>query len=182
MSGVLDPHDYSRRGALIYAAGELHDEGSVPFLKNVVMTPIPPEEASDPHTFSTVTEETILRTTAIEGLERLAVDGSHVALDVLLAALEQPSLSVRRAAVQGILATAFGEELRDRMVELLPEDQRFLLEIKRAAVQEIPQVGDPRAYLADGADESGAPAPLLPEDSDRAGGGRGLDEPPRTRG
>lgn len=178
--GRSDPHDYSRRWALIHAAGELHYEGSVPFLKNVVMTPIPPEEAPDPHTFSTVTEETILRTTAIDGLERLAADGSDAALDVLLAALEQPSLSVRRAAVQGVLATTRGEELRDRVAELLPEDQRFLLEIKRAAVQEIPQVRDPRAYLADDTGETGARAPLLPED-DRTDGGRGLGEPPTTR-
>jgi hypothetical protein len=154
----------------------------VPFLKSVVLTPIPPEESPDSHTFSTVTEETILRTTAIEGLERLAVDGSDAALDVMLGALDQPSLSMRRAAVQGILATTRGAELRDRLAEILPEDQRFLLAIQRAVVQDVPQVRDPRTHLADKAGEKGAPAPLLPEDSQRAGGGPGLGEPPGIHG
>jgi hypothetical protein len=54
------------------AAAELQHPAALPFLFNLVLTPIPPEESPDPHSFSTVAEETILRTTAVEGIGHLA--------------------------------------------------------------------------------------------------------------
>jgi hypothetical protein len=52
-------------------------------------TPIPPERSKNPHSFSTVAEETILRTTAIEGIKYLAADGSEAAIESLFDFLGQ---------------------------------------------------------------------------------------------
>ena len=85
--GGCHHRDYGRRWALIQAASELHRESALPYLRSVVMTPIPAEESADPHSFSTVVEETILRTTAIEGIEQLAAQGSESAFETLFAAV-----------------------------------------------------------------------------------------------
>lgn len=158
-------HDYAGRAALINAASELEDESALAYLHSIIATPIPDEESADPHSFSTVAEETILRTTAIEGLERLAVGGSAAAVEALLQALEEPSISMRRAAVQAILASPDGASLRPRLSTLLPADQQFLLDVRRVDVRDVPQVGDPTRHLAPGAGaEPSPPAPPLPED------------------
>ena len=95
--------DYPTRWAHVHAASELRHPAALPFLRNLILTPIPPEESPDPHSFSTVAEETILRTTAVEGVGYLARDRAN-AVGTLFEALRQPSLSVRRAAVQSLLA------------------------------------------------------------------------------
>jgi hypothetical protein len=170
--------DYGRRWALIQAASELHRESALPYLRSVVMTPIPAEESADPHSFSTVVEETILRTTAIEGIGQLAAQGSESAFETLFATVELPSISIRRAAVQAVLATDAGYGYRDRLSALLPDEQQFLLDVKRVDVRDVPQVGDPRRHLAPGAGrEEAPPAPLLPEDRDGDDDGQGHDAP-----
>lgn len=160
-----DPTDYPERWALIHAAAELRHPAALPLLKSLVLTPIPPEDSEDPHAFSTVGEETILRTTAVEGVEYLAVNGDEAALAALFEFLEQPSLSIRRATVQAILATRGGQDLRGRIAELLPRDQQFLLDIKRVNVQDVPQVRDPRIHLNESVGEGKTtPAPRLPDE------------------
>lgn len=159
-----DDGDYGLRWALVYAATQLATVESLPYLRSVVTTPIPPESSEDPHEFSVVTEETILRTTAIDGLEGLAAAGEPDAVDSLFTALAQPSLSMRRAAVQAILASPNGEQWRGRISEILPPEQHFLIDIRRVGISDIPQVRDPRVHLVEGAGEESEPPPLLPED------------------
>jgi hypothetical protein len=165
-----DERNYGVRWTLVYAATQLSSVESLPYLKSVVTTPIPPESSEDPHEFSVVTEETILRTTAIDGLENLATAGDAEAVDILFTALGQPSLSMRRAAVQALLASPNGEQWRDRIREILPPTQHFLLDIRRVGIADVAQVRDPRVHLVEGAGEESEPPPLLPED-------RGSPEP-----
>lgn len=156
-----DPTDYPQQWALIHAAVELRHRAVLPLLRSIVLTPIPPEESPNPHSFSTVAEETILRTTAVEGIEYLAVNGDQTAIDSLLEFLSLPSLSIRRAAIQGILATKDGQQLRGQMAERLPRDQQFLLDIKRVTVRDVPQVRDPDEGIGKG---KTTPAPRLPDE------------------
>jgi HEAT repeat protein len=162
--------DYSTRWGLIYAASELEHPTSLPFFRSVVLTPIPPEESDDPHSFSTVAEETILRTTAVDGVARLAAEGNREAVEALLAFLSVPSFSVKRAAVQGLLAVRQGESLRDRIEERLCPEDRFLLEIRPLDVRRATQIDNPEADLS----EEGRTAvkerpPDLPDRAPRAG-------------
>jgi hypothetical protein len=178
--------DYPTRWAFVYAAAQLRHPAALPFLRDLTLARIPPERSKDPHSFSTVVEETILRTTAVEGVEHLAVSGGSAALEVLFEFLEQPSLSVRRAAVQAIFATETGQSLRRRVANLLPEDQLFLLDVKRVDVREVSQIDDPQRHLVEAARRARTtPAPRLPDDAPGRGaapsGGLGESDAPRIR-
>jgi hypothetical protein len=172
-----DPQDYPSRWALVHAAAELRHPATLPFLRNLALTPLPPEEIKDPHSFSIIEEETILRTTAVEAVGRLAVDGRREALDALFEILDQqPSLSIRRAAVQSILKSPRGRRLRGRVTESLPKEQQFLLDLKPTDVTDVPQIKRPERQLS----ESGRQAkvegpPNLP------GADPQVEERPRTR-
>lgn len=156
--------DYPGRWAHVHAAAELRHPAALPFLRNLILTPIPPEESPDPHSFSTAGEETILRTTAVEGIGYLAKSRAD-ATEALFEALKQPSLSIRRAAVQSLLATSRGRKLRARIARALPEDQQFLLDVKAVEVRDVPQVKKPERHLSEAGRRGGiAPAPSLPGD------------------
>jgi hypothetical protein len=163
--------DYPTRWAHVHAAAELRHPAALPFLRNLILTPIPPEESADPHSFSTVGEETVLRTTAVEGIGYLARDRAD-AVEALFEALRQPSLSVRRAAVQSLLSSPRGRKLRARISKSLPEEQQFLLDLKRVGVRDVPQIKNPERHLSEAGRRGGiAPAPSLPGDEAQAESG-----------
>ncbi|HEX5185962.1 MAG TPA: HEAT repeat domain-containing protein [Nitrososphaeraceae archaeon] len=144
---IVEISDYAKRWSLIYTATELKDRASLPLLKNIVLTPIPPEKSKDPHSFSTVAEETILRTTAVDGVRSLAEQGDKEALKSLFEFVSIPSISIRRAAVQAILSTSKGKEVREKLKELLPNEQHFLLDLKPIDVRDVPQIKNPKQHL-----------------------------------
>jgi hypothetical protein len=169
-----DEGDYPTRWALVHLASELRDPAALPFLRNLVQTPIPPERSKDPHSFSSVAEETIMRTTAVEGVAALAAERqSKEAAEALWEFLKQPSLSVRRAAVQSIYhAVGGGKRVRDRIAGLLPDDQRFLIDLKPVAVTDVPQITRPQRHLSESGRQGRTdPPPAFP------GGDEDIDEP-----
>lgn len=158
---VCQTTDYAARSALVYAACELEHRAALPLLKSVVLTPIPPEENLDPHA-AIVTEETIIRTTAVDGVVILARQGDKDVIDLLFDFLDVPSISIRRAAVQGLLASPQGDDLRGRIAECLPKNQRFLLDLKKLDVRKAPQIDDPQRHLSEKGREDKKPvAPKL---------------------
>jgi hypothetical protein len=171
--------DYPLRWGLVYAATQMRHVAVLPYLRNLVLTPIPAEQSAEPHSFSTVREETILRTTAIEGLRHLAAQGQRRATDALFEALDIPSVSVRRAAVQALLAT--DSNLREGVGERLPRDFRFLLDLTTPHVSEIGQVRNPRKHLRKKPERlKKAHPPGLPEESGRTP--REKDQSPKVKG
>lgn len=144
---IVEISDYAKRWSLIHTANELKDRTSLPLLKNIVLTPIPPEKSKDPHSFSTVAEETILRTTAVDGVGYLAEQGDKEALKSLFEFISIPSISIRRAAVHGIMSTSKDKKVREKLKELLPNEQHFLLDLKPIDVRDVPQIKNPKQYL-----------------------------------
>jgi hypothetical protein len=142
-----DWSDYPTRWALIYAASELQHPVALPLFRSIVMTPIPPERSADPHSFSTVAEETILRTTAVDAVAQLAQNGDRTAIEQLFDYLSVNSLSVKRAAVQGLLNVKQGENLRSRIEEKLCPDDRFLLDIRPIDIHKVTQIDKPEEDL-----------------------------------
>jgi hypothetical protein len=132
-----DRSDYWLRWALVYLAVQLKHEAALPYFRDLLLTPIPPEASETPDSFSTVRHETILRTTAIKGVGYLAARGNQHAVDALFEALQIPSLSVCRAAVQALLAA--NPNLRARIGHCLPRDLHFLLDLKTSHVSEVPE-------------------------------------------
>lgn len=149
MESRVRASDYSGRWGLIYAASELHHPAALPYFRSVVLTPIPPEESDDPHAFSTVAEETILRTTAVDGVARLAAEGHKAATEALFSFLSVPSISIKRASVQGLLAVKQAESLNGKIEAHLCPEERFLLDIRPLDVSRATQIKDPEADLSD---------------------------------
>lgn len=167
-----DRHMYPRRWALTYAAARLEDEAALPFLRQTVLTPIPPEESPAPHSRSTVKEETVQRVTAVEGVGALAAAGSDRARASLLEFLDIESISIRRASVQSLLA--LDEGLRDQVTRRMPSRFRYLTEVRPVTISDVPQIRDPEVHLAPGHAEKQSP----PDISSPPGN---HDGPPRTR-
>jgi hypothetical protein len=101
------------------------------------------------------------------------------AVEALFRALRQPSLSLRRAAVQALLSTKDAKELRPRVSAYLPPEEHFLLELTTPEVSDVPQVERPERFLSEEARRSpSAKAPGFPvqEESPRR------ERPPRSGG
>jgi hypothetical protein len=129
---------YVERWAQVNLLADLRSDATVSVFDDILATPIPPEKAPDMITFSTVGEETMIRTTAIEGLTRLAARGNRPALEVLRKHFQHEIFSVRRAAIQGYIE-AGGQGARDELRKVLPQADLFILDIRRADVQDVPQ-------------------------------------------
>ena len=161
--GTCVARDYPTRWALVFAACELRTKAALPLLTNIANKPIPPEPQPPSHGFSMVGNETILRTTAVEGIGQLAKENNKEALAALFQLLRLPSFSLRRAAVQAILGVRKSSDHIEKVKACLPPEQHFLLQLKRLKVQDAPQVDNPQQFLSDAARRrSSAKPPLAP--------------------
>ena len=141
------PEDrYLERWSLVYLVAELRYKGALGFFERLLASEIPDERSTDPHSFTTAGEEVMLRTTAVEGLERLAVDGDGDAIERLVEHLRHPNFSVRRACMQALSSVGDRDAL-ERARRVLAEigDER-VLDIARIDVREAPQA-EGGAYL-----------------------------------
>lgn len=134
----LPKNQYLDRWSLVQLIAEIKDEASLEFLDRVLSSEIPPEESNDPHSFSTVGEEVMIRTTGVEAVTRLAADGSAKASEVLLRHVRHDNFSVKRAAIQGYLAHG-GADAEEQLKKILPEHDHYILNIKRIDVSQAPQ-------------------------------------------
>jgi hypothetical protein len=162
--GRCPRNDYPRRWALVYAATRMDHDSALPYLRDLVLTPIPESDGRDPHAFSIAREETILRTTAIDGIGRAAARKNKQALEALLEFLDIPSISIRRASIQAILAA--DPSYRDSVAQRIPRAFRYLLDVRTVKVTEVPQVKDPTKHLKDKKPrQQGVPPKLASGDS-----------------
>jgi HEAT repeat protein len=130
---------YLDRWSLVYLLSELRDPGAVQPLNRIITTRIPAEKAKESHDVSTVTEEVMIRTTAVEGLVRLSADGVEEARKVLLRHAKHQRLSIRRACVQGLMETGEDADRKELRALLKERGDEGLLRIKRIDVREAPQ-------------------------------------------
>ncbi|WP_410659969.1 HEAT repeat domain-containing protein [Amycolatopsis sp. lyj-112] len=158
---ALAEDQYLERWGMVQLLTDLRHQATVPALENVLRQPIPPERSDDPaHGISTVGEEVIIRTTAVEALARLASSGDSAAKELLLRQVRHEVFTVRRAAVQAI-AESGDTDLTARVREELSgtEDEQ-LLNIRRVDVRGVPQAVGGR-FVKDSQDDA-APPPEPP--------------------
>jgi HEAT repeat protein len=129
---------YVDRWSQIHLLSELRESAALPVFNAILSTPIPPEKMPGMVTHSTVGEEVMIRTTAIEGIVGLARQGDQEAAAMLRKHVQHDSFSVRRAAIQGYLEVG-GAGAREELSKLLPEKDHFILDIRRANVGDVPQ-------------------------------------------
>jgi hypothetical protein len=138
--GETPAHDFPARAALINAAAALEHNATLSLLAALAEAPVPPEHEPPSHGLGAAAEEIILRTTAVEGIGRLAKNGDEAALSALVRLTESPVFSIRRASVQAALVARPGDDaVRQRLLAALPRDQHFLLDLKRPGVTEVTQ-------------------------------------------
>jgi HEAT repeat protein len=137
---AMDEDQYLERWSLVQLLTDLRHPSVVPALTEVLRRPIPPERSPDPaHGISTVGEEVIIRTTAIEALGRLAADGDPAAKAQLLEQVQHRNFSVRRAAIQAITESGDAELIQHVRRELEGTDDERLLQYRRVDVRSVPQ-------------------------------------------
>jgi hypothetical protein len=169
--------DYNLRWALVYAATQIQHDSALPFFSNILFTPIPRERSALPHSYSTVGQETILRTTVIEGVGGLAAAGNERAVQVLLESLSIESISIRRASIQALFKVS--SDLRERIAEYLPSNQHYLLDIQPMHVSEVQQVESPERHLRE---DARLDKPTPPDVSDHPDRSSPSGDAPRLRG
>lgn len=134
----LPENQYLDRWSLIQLLTELGHPASIPLLGEILSSRIPPERSNDPHSFTTVGEEVMIRTTAVEALTQMSANENSEALELLIIHTRHENFSVKRSCIQGYLANG-GENARETLLEVLPESEHFILNIRCEDVRNVPQ-------------------------------------------
>jgi hypothetical protein len=132
---AADTHDIPLRWALLYLLADLeHPSAADVFLGAASQTlPKAPERGQG---CTTIRDwEVLVRTMAIAGLARVPARDERVekGLFTLLRKLEEPALRVEVVKALLKIDTKNGERIR----EILPDDQRFMLYLRRAEEREL---------------------------------------------
>jgi hypothetical protein len=145
---ALDEAAYVERWALLQLLIDLQNPVAAEYLAEFVRRPIPAEQSEDPgHGLSTVTEEVILRTTAIEGLARLLrheVDTTETLLETIAAS---DYVAMRRAAWFALAESGREDAIHKARSILDERGDGWIAELRRIPVEEAeqhdPQLIDP---------------------------------------
>ena len=135
----LPEDSYLDRWSLVHLLSELRRPEAAGALNRIITSRIPAEKAKGAHDASTVAEEVIIRTTAVEGIVRLSADGVEEARKILLRHARNRTFSIRRASVQGLLETGEDSDRRELRALLKERGEEQLLRIRRIDVREAPQ-------------------------------------------
>jgi hypothetical protein len=156
----LDESEYQERWALLQLAIDLEHPVAGDYLSEFVRRPIPEERSQDTvHGVSTVTEEVILRTTAIEGLARL-FRRDFDSTEVLLETVGSSDYAAVRRASWFALIDAGRDEAVERARGLLQESEYgWIVDLRRIPVHEAEQ-HDPKLINPDRLSRSDIPPPF----------------------
>src|SRR6267378_3110435 len=124
---ALPEERYLDRWSLVQLLCDLRDPKAVKVLTGIVASKVPPEKFKESHDFSSVTEEVIIRTTAVDGLAKLSADGVEEARRALLRHSGNRVFSIRRASVQGLMETGADEDKKELRAKLKAKGEERLL-------------------------------------------------------
>jgi hypothetical protein len=141
---ALPEEQYLDRWSLVHLLSELRHPKAAAALNRIITSRIPAEKARGSHDSSTVAEEVMIRTTAVEGLVRLSADGVEEARKILLRHAVNRTFSIRRASVQGLMESGTDEDRKELRAVLKEKGQEHLLSIKRMDVRQVPQAAGGR--------------------------------------
>ncbi len=131
------------RESVLYAASALAHPAILPLLMEVAQQS---GSGSIHHEGGRAAQESILRTVAVDGIDAIARSGDERATNALVALTSSADRAVQASAVVALkylpTKTAF-----ERLADKLPQDRRYLLNLVRADVREVPQISDPRRHL-----------------------------------
>ncbi len=160
---------FSIRHSTLLALTALREPSALDLLSRIALNPQPLAPVDRPsrrvsleiHTAGAIEAGTILALDALEGIELLADDGHEEALQALVKAAAVNSNAVRAVALTALGAKPDRQDQLKQAKAALPREFGALAQFRRASISEVPQVDDPREYLA--GKEQGGPRP--PEDT-----------------
>ena len=156
---ALPEESYLDRWGLVQLMADVSLPATVDLFANVLSAPIPPESSAvRDHRYSTVGQEVVLRTTAVQGLRRLAASGQESATRLLLTHLRHEQRSIRVACVMAL--RDLGGDAEAAMREALADEDRYLLEIRRLRVADVPQPAPPTSDDPTGRGRTVPPPPV----------------------
>src|SRR5207245_3813828 len=126
--------------------GKLEHPSAISFWDDVVKQPIPPEESTDIHHFSSVAQEVSIRMRAIRGVAQFAGAGDGRASGLLLDYLSLSEFSLRAFAAYALVRLPDGDSFRERISQTLPPDEQFALALKTASVREVAVIHKPAGF------------------------------------
>jgi hypothetical protein len=124
--------DTTLRWNLLYVLGDAGDESAADFLVGAALKPLP-EKKDGEGCESDQDMEMLVSTGAVHALHRVATRYPQAADHVLQIIAKRPAQPILIEAVK--VAADLG--LRERVQELLPEEDRWILDIRRALPQEL---------------------------------------------
>jgi hypothetical protein len=134
----LPEEAYLDRWALVQLSTDLRQSELIDLLDDTISTPIPAERSSDAdYKSSTVAQESLIRISAVEGLVRLAAEGSTEAVNALLRHVSHEHRTIKEACVLGL--KDLDKSVQTRLRAAVSEEDQDLLELHRAEVRDIPQ-------------------------------------------
>jgi hypothetical protein len=152
---------YVERWGLVQLLTDLRLSSACELLGDIVATPIPQERAPEhDHRFPPAVREVILRTTAVEGLVRLAGQGNREAVELLARHVRDGQQAVRVACVVAL------RELGDRsgvdVAALVREPDREVLGFRVTDLEEVRRIDRVDHVLNPGNAEGPQPEPQSP--------------------
>lgn len=124
--------DVSLRWSLLYMLGDTGDPTAAAFLVDCSIERLP-EEQKDGGCEGPRDGEILVRTMAVEALQRIATRHPNAAEHVLKVVSKPPARSILIEAVKA--AAALG--LKDKVAEILPKEDQWILDIRHARADEL---------------------------------------------
>ena len=128
----LKSGDAPLRWSLLYVLGDTGDNSSAEFLTHRALKQLP-EPREDEGCEGSRDTEMLISTMAVHAIQKVAERYPEVSEYLLKIVSERPSRPILIEAVK--VASDLG--LRDQVQELLPEDERWILDIRRARTEEL---------------------------------------------
>jgi hypothetical protein len=141
----VDDNQIRVRESLLLAASALRHQAILPLLTDVAREPV---RGTARHDGGRALEESVLRLIAVDGIEAIAQIGDAAAADALVTLTASSDRAVQAAAVVALKYSDAHRARFDELRETLPADRRYLLDVVRADVRDVPQIDDPRRHLA----------------------------------
>jgi hypothetical protein len=127
---------YVERWSLVKVMADLRHPTALGHLDTIASSPLPAMTGADVE--HALAEETIIRTTAAEGIALLARHGDAQATAALLKNCQSPVFSVKQASVQAYLAVG-GPDARATLQGKLPASEHFVLDIHAVTASQLSQ-------------------------------------------
>jgi preprotein translocase subunit SecG len=141
----LSETEYNAKWLLAYGASQFESPEFIPLLNGIAKSEIPGEKSKDIHLFSTVAEETAIRFTAVEGIKSIAQKNHRQAEADLFDLLRSKYITLNIAACQGLIE--INKENKAAILEILPREKQFIIDIMRKDVREIPFIKNPEPTI-----------------------------------